>query len=63
MSKKVSRKSLKRPQIVIYPDVPMIANIAQEGIERHRKLGPTVLAIVREYFEAKAAKDGSVNPS
>ena len=60
------RKQYKRhgiKQIALYADMLTFVKLGKEASERHRKLGPTVLAIVREYFEAKAAKDASVNPS
>ena len=51
MSKKAP---YKRPrQIALYVDNRLLANIASEGVERRRTLGPTCIDILEEYFKRK----------
>lgn len=48
------RKPYKRAQqIAVYAPDWMIKQLREDAQERRRKLGPTVLEIVREYLEMK----------
>lgn len=46
---------MPKPQIAIYPDEQLRKKIEVEAAKRRRKLGPTVIEILLEYF-AKPAK-------
>lgn len=40
-------------QVSLYANPEFLRRIEKEARERHRKLGPTVAEILREYFEKK----------
>jgi len=44
-------------QIAIYPNEEIRKKIEEESVKRRRKLGPTVLEILIEYFAKPAAKN------
>ena len=45
------KKPYKRPrQIAVYAPDPLIEQLKEEARRRRRKLGPTVLEILREHF-------------
>lgn len=45
-------KSYKRPrQVAVYAPKPLLGKLQEEAKRRRRKLGPTVLEILREYFK------------
>jgi hypothetical protein len=46
---------IRYTQIAVYAPPPLYNQIAREGVRRRRKLGPTCLEIIREYFEKKEA--------
>lgn len=43
-------------QLAVYVDPQFLRKIEREARDRRRKLGPTVLEILREYFEKKEAE-------
>lgn len=40
----------KLRQVAVYPDYKMLRKIEKESVLRNRKLGPTILEILKEYF-------------
>jgi hypothetical protein len=63
----MANKSLYRSrvvQIAVYAPKPLLARLKREGTKRRRKVGPTVLEILLEYFAAQDARkeEASVAP-
>lgn len=50
----MAKKKYKRPrQISVYAPDPLIKQLEEEGRRRRRKVSPTVLEILREYFDGE----------
>ena len=54
-TKKKARPRNRTYQIAVYPTPPLLAMISEEAMRRRRKLGPTVVEIVREWFRQREA--------
>ncbi|HEX8797862.1 MAG TPA: hypothetical protein VF772_04575 [Terriglobales bacterium] len=49
------KSTYRRPrQIAVYAPEAVVMQLEMEARRRRRKLGPTVLEILREYFETQA---------
>jgi len=60
----MAKKSQKPPyrHVAAYLTPELIGELEQEARDRRRKLGPTIVEILFEYFKAKKEKPGNANP-
>lgn len=48
-------------QIAVYVDLKFFRKVKREADSRHRKIGPAVLDILREYFDKEDKKQEAEN--
>jgi hypothetical protein len=49
-------KPVKTKQVTVYLTLDLAKKLEQEGIRRRRKMGPTVVEILIDFFEQKEAE-------